>query len=155
MRLRGAAALACAALSCAPAAPPADSTEVSILPASAAPTLGGTAKPWEGRPDGDREKVSPGPPPRLGPNAEAEALFTAAREQMRAGNPAQACKLFEQSHAIDPALGTLLNIGSCREQMGDVPGACASYAEAVTLAAQRSDERRRFAEGKMTSLGCP
>jgi hypothetical protein len=50
--------------------------------------------------------------------AEATALFERGRELVRAGDHAEACPLFEQSHALVPALGTELNLALCWREIG-------------------------------------
>ncbi len=55
--------------------------------------------------------------------AEAEALFLEGREAMRAGDFAAACPKFAESQRLDPSLGTILNLGLCEEQLGDLVSA--------------------------------
>lgn len=48
----------------------------------------------------------------------AEEWFAKGRTELKDGRPAQALKSFEQAQAIEPALGTLLNIAECHERLG-------------------------------------
>jgi hypothetical protein len=50
----------------------------------------------------------------------AEWLFSEARREMMRGEIAHACELFAESHALDPASGTLANLAMCEEQLGQL-----------------------------------
>jgi hypothetical protein len=82
---------------------------------------------------------------------DAEALFRAGREAMKAEDYARACALFAESQALEPGAGTSLNLGECNEHLGKVASAWAAYADA----AQRmppSDDRREYVLGKVREL---
>jgi hypothetical protein len=66
--------------------------------------------------------------------AAAEALFDEGRRLVDGGHFAEACEKLAQSHALDPAAGTLLNLGDCYERAGRSASAWLAYTEAVTLA---------------------
>jgi hypothetical protein len=66
--------------------------------------------------------------------AAAEALFQAGRNLVEAGDLAGACKKFEASQRLDPALGTLLHLGDCLERMSRTASAWAAFEEAASLA---------------------
>lgn len=85
----------------------------------------------------------------------AEQLFTQGRELMSAGLVAEACLKFEQSFAIDQAIGTLLNMASCHERSGRTIDACGGYRRVQQIARGKSDARERFAAEKANALGCP
>lgn len=80
-------------------------------------------------------------PPATNPK-EADALFAKARALMKEGNSAQACPLLEQSHALDPALGTLLNLGDCYETTGRLVQAFLSFNEAAAWASRNHEAGR-------------
>ncbi len=61
----------------------------------------------------------------------AEALFKAGRSAADLGEHAEACEKFQESHRLDPALGTLLNIGICEEGLGNLAGAWQHYQEVI------------------------
>jgi hypothetical protein len=53
-------------------------------------------------------------------SAKAEALFRQGRAAAEAGNYAVACPKFEESYRLEPAPGTLLNLGDCEENQGQL-----------------------------------
>jgi len=77
----------------------------------------------------------------------AEVLFRDARDLMDHGQAAAACPKFAESYRLDQALGTLLNLAVCNEQVGQLASAWARYNEAITVARQKGDAtRQQFAE---------
>src|SRR5262249_32964060 len=64
----------------------------------------------------------------------AESLFREARRLVDAGRYAQACEKFSASQKLDPAVGTLLNLGLCYEKIGRTAAAWATYHEASAAA---------------------
>lgn len=47
----------------------------------------------------------------------SEDLFSRGRNELKAGHASEALKLFQDSYALQPALGTLLNIADCVERL--------------------------------------
>ncbi len=87
--------------------------------------------------------------------ATAEALFAEARALLIEGRLAEACDKFEASSNIDPAIGTLLNVASCRERLGEKVAACRAYFEAAVLAEIAGQpQRAAIARGGATALHC-
>ncbi len=86
--------------------------------------------------------------------AEADRLFDQARDLMTSGDRVQACKLFELSLRKDPrAVGTMLNLGLCREEGGAIASATRYYAEARDRAHdQNLSEHQAAAERKLALL---
>jgi hypothetical protein len=81
----------------------------------------------------------------------AEALFRRARELLEEGKYAEACEKLEASQRLDAAVGTLLNLARCYEQIGRTAAAWATYREAIALARasgqmDRADSARRAAD---------
>jgi hypothetical protein len=66
--------------------------------------------------------------------ASAEALFAAGRKLMGDGKTQEACPKFADSQRLDPASGTLINLGACYEKLGRNASAWAAYQEAAALA---------------------
>ena len=74
-------------------------------------------------------------------DATAEQLFREGRALMRAGQLADACERFASSQAREPSVGTLLNLGDCRQRMGQLATAWSTFRAAQELAAERRDRR--------------
>jgi len=70
----------------------------------------------------------------------ADEAFKKGRELLKAGKYAEACVQFEQSQALDPALGTLFNIAQCDERIGKLATALAAYREVI---AKDTNQTRR------------
>jgi len=94
-------------------------------------------------------------------SAEAEVLFRDGRSLVKAGKLAEGCAKIEASERIESSVGTLLNLGDCREKLGRVASAWAAFKKAEATAKRagsddkREDEARRRAlslEPKMSSL---
>ena len=76
-------------------------------------------------------------------NAEAEALFREGRDLLAAGDTARACDAFERSQRIDPTIGTLLNVGDCREKNGQLATAWAVFLDAERQTRNATDDDTR------------
>ena len=94
-------------------------------------------------------------------SAEAEVLFRDGRALIKQGKLAQGCAKIEASERLESSVGTLLNLGDCREKLGKVAGAWAAFKKAEAQAKhagnddKREDEARRRAlalEPKLPSL---
>jgi hypothetical protein len=68
--------------------------------------------------------------PQHGDREAAEALFRAGRASARAGDYQGACRRFTESFRLDPAMGTLINLGDCEEKLGHWVRALANYRQA-------------------------
>src|SRR5687768_2630591 len=80
--------------------------------------------------------------------AQAEALFQQGLGLFEGGKTQEACPLFEQSHRLEPKLGTLLNLALCHEKLGKTASAWAEFTEAANLAERRNEpDRVSFARG--------
>lgn len=74
--------------------------------------------------------------------SEADSFFQKAREAMAAKRYADACGLFEKSHAAEPALGTLLNLADCYEKKGMPATAWVKFNEAAAWASRNKEAAR-------------
>lgn len=63
--------------------------------------------------------------------AQAEVLFRQGRDLMVAGKLAEACSAFEESQKLEPVVTTLLNLASCREQLGQIATAWGLFLDVV------------------------
>src|SRR5262245_4610597 len=85
------------------------------------------------------------------PPESAEALFVRARSLMKAGDCEQALPLLEQSHAMEPRVGTSFNLAICEGRLGKLVEA-RDHLRAVIEASGPGDERRAHAERAMREL---
>ncbi len=85
--------------------------------------------------------------------AAAEALFAQGRALMETGDYAQACPKLAESQRLDPASGTLLNLGICYQKAGKTASAWGAFKEAVVMARRDNrPERVAFAEEQIAEL---
>jgi serine/threonine-protein kinase len=85
--------------------------------------------------------------------AEANLLFDEARRAMASRDYAQAIAKLEQSQALDPAVGTLLNLAECYVALGRTTSAWSTYRDAASLAVStKQPERERYASRKAQEL---
>jgi hypothetical protein len=90
-------------------------------------------------------------------NAAAEALFSDGERLLKEGNVGAACDAFEGSNRIEARAGTLVNLGLCREQNGQLASAWSAFKDAATRAKdpkkkQIADERIAAIEPKLSYL---
>jgi hypothetical protein len=81
--------------------------------------------------------------------AAADALFQAARTEFDRGEFASACEKFAESHRLDPAPGTLLNLALCHEKTGRIASAWEGFRQVADML---HDERVDFARTRSASL---
>lgn len=74
--------------------------------------------------------------------AAAEALFQEARRLTAEGRYAEACPKFEESNRLDPALGTLLYLADCYEEMGRTASAWATFELAASEGRKANQAKR-------------
>jgi tetratricopeptide (TPR) repeat protein len=98
------------------------------------------------------KKKPPKPEPPTPEKVRADKLFEDGRRYLAAKEYALACTAFEESHAADPAIGTLLNIALCYEEWGKLASAYRAYLEAERYAELKFDERAKGAHRKVDEL---
>jgi hypothetical protein len=85
--------------------------------------------------------------------AAAEALFRQGKDLMARGQLAQACEKLANSQQIDPAVGTLLNLGDCYEKIGRLASAWATFNDAAASAkAAAQADREAAARSRAAAL---
>jgi hypothetical protein len=80
----------------------------------------------------------------------AEALFRLGREALQRQDYRTACDKFAESQRLDPAPGTLINLGECKAKLGLLASAWQHYREASDLLV--GDDRRPLAERAAAAL---
>jgi tetratricopeptide (TPR) repeat protein len=85
--------------------------------------------------------------------SEAETLFAQGRELLEKGSFAEACPKLARSEQLAPAVGTLLNLAYCYEQLGRMRSAMDSYGEAEVLAKSSGDAKKAtFARDRFVAV---
>jgi hypothetical protein len=80
----------------------------------------------------------------------ADEAFKQGRQLYKANKFVEACEQFEKSQQLDPANGTLFNIGQCSERIGKLATAVASYRAVV--ANDTNVERKASAADRLKAL---
>jgi hypothetical protein len=83
--------------------------------------------------------------------AAAEVLFDRGRTAAAREDWSRACPAFEQSQALDPATGTLLNLAECHYRLGKVATAWQEFVEGLRELPP-ADPRRDYAAGRVSEL---
>lgn len=83
-------------------------------------------------------------------SAEAEQRFVEAEAALAAGKVAEACALFEASNQIEPRAGTLVNLGLCREQLGQLGSALEAFRAALTRV--KDPKKKQVAQERIAAL---
>jgi tetratricopeptide (TPR) repeat protein len=84
---------------------------------------------------------------------QADALFAEGRDLLEKGRFPEACAKLARSEELSPAVGTLLNLGYCYEQVGKLRSAMDAYAEAETLATAAGEAKRAsFAKERFAAV---
>jgi hypothetical protein len=85
--------------------------------------------------------------------ARATKLFDQGHKLIDAGKIDDACDAFAQSLALDPEIGTALNLADCRERQGKLVEARALFDAAAVEAMKTNKEgRATFARGRIAEL---
>jgi len=83
----------------------------------------------------------------------AELLFTQGRDLMKERRYDEACAAFENSEELEPASGTLLNLGVCREAQGRTASAFRSYRAGLALSqVEKNPAAERLARDRLTAI---
>jgi hypothetical protein len=85
-------------------------------------------------------------------NAAAEALFREGRALIKQGNLKAGCDKLEASEKLESSVGTLLNLGDCREKQGRAASAWAAFRKAEALAKRAGNDSKRQDEAKRRAV---
>ncbi len=84
--------------------------------------------------------------------AAADKLFNDGVKLAQAGQFVEACPKLEASYKLDPAIGTLLNLGICFEQIGRFASAWTSFNSSADMAALKKDQREADARSRAAAI---
>jgi len=79
-------------------------------------------------------------------SAEAEVLFRDGRKLIKGGKLAAGCDKLAASERLESSIGTLLNVGDCREKLGKLASAWAAFRKAEAMAKRAGGDDKRQAE---------
>lgn len=82
----------------------------------------------------------------------AEKLFRDGQTLIAKGKIEEACDRFARSQQLEPAVGTLLNLGDCYERLGKTATAWDAFQRAVALATKLKDHRAVEGRRRATAL---
>jgi hypothetical protein len=83
-------------------------------------------------------------------NADAEALFADGERLMKQGKLVEACDAFAASNRIEARAGTLINLGMCREQSGQLASAWSAYKDSLTRA--KDPKKQQVANERIAAI---
>ncbi len=81
-------------------------------------------------------------------SAEAEVLFREGRKLIKAGKLADGCDKIAASERLESSVGALLNLGDCREKLGELASAWAAFRKAEARAKHAGNDEKRRAEAR-------
>src|SRR5512138_1970480 len=83
-------------------------------------------------------------------NAAAEQLFADGERLMKEGKLPEACEAFAASNRIESRAGTLVNLGLCREQNGQLASAWSAFKDSLTRV--RDPKKQQIATDHITAI---
>lgn len=85
-------------------------------------------------------------------SAEAEVLFRDGRELVKQGQIAAGCDKLAASERLESSVGTLLNLGDCREKLGNLASAWAAFRKAEAMAKRAGGDDKRQGEARRRAM---
>lgn len=120
--------------------------------ASAKTSASASAAPTESAPPAKTQEPNPGDP-TVDVKANADSLFDRGKELLEKGQFEEACPLLSESLRLDFALGTLLYLSDCQEQIGQTASAWSGFKKAEAIAKKRNEaEREQKAHARVVVL---
>jgi hypothetical protein len=86
------------------------------------------------------------------PSDRADALFEEGREASMRGDWVQARARFAESYAVEPTVGTLMNLADAEDHLGFWVEALARWKDALSLAREQQDVRVAYISERITEL---
>ncbi len=83
-------------------------------------------------------------------NAAAEALFSDGEKLLKEGKVAEACDAFEASNRLESRAGTLVNLGTCREQNQQLASAWSAFKDALSRV--KDPKKKKIAEARIKAI---
>jgi len=78
----------------------------------------------------------------------AEALFVEGRTLIKTGKLEAGCAKLAASERLESSVGTLLDLGDCREKLGQTASAWAAFRKAEAMAKRSGDDKKRQFEAR-------
>jgi hypothetical protein len=91
-----------------------------------------------------------GPRVAYAQRSEAEQRFAEAERLLAAGQVAEACLAFEASNRLEPSAGTLINLGICREKLGQHASALAAFR--LALERVKDPKKKQIASDRAVAI---
>ena len=79
-------------------------------------------------------------------SAEAEVLFRDGRKLIKSGKLAAGCDKLAASERLESSVGTLLNLGDCREKLGKLASAWSAFRKAAAMSKRAGNDSKREEE---------
>jgi serine/threonine-protein kinase len=88
-------------------------------------------------------------------SVDADVLFREGKRLLKAGKVAEACEKFEASDRVESSVGTLLNLGDCRERNHQLATAWGTFRRAARAAKLVRDAKREAEARRREKLLAP
>jgi len=85
-------------------------------------------------------------------SASAEALFQEGRRLIKQGKLEAGCDKMAASEKLESSVGTLLNLGDCRERLGRLADAWAAFRKAEATAKRAGNDKKREQEARRRAM---
>jgi hypothetical protein len=115
--------------------------------------VGTLGAPVHAQSNGEASAVAPAAQTSTPDKAAADVLFSKGRKLIAEGKVADACRAFEESYRLDPADGTLINLGVCHADEGRIATAWGELKESLTRAKKTGNAaREQLAQSRLQEI---